>query len=213
MEMLANERILNFSLHQGHVLYFGPTYCCQRYLQDQGGFLDTRLYSANPADFIVAVALHLRDNSEQCPKHLSDYAKLARDYTVQSYPDDFKCYNTADDKNHVLATALDRRAAQLDTSSLQSTLQRMVGSIKADFHDVQKSPVILRVLLSREFLKEKRRYRFWLTVMLRAIVLGVIIGTVCSRFIGICFLYGANGSLSEYMQVPCGVIKPRRWIY
>jgi hypothetical protein len=42
--------------------------------------------------------------------------------------------------------------------------------------DIKKSGVTIRILLIREFLKEIRRWKYWLAASLRSVLIGSLIG-------------------------------------
>jgi hypothetical protein len=136
---------------------------CEQYLKVECGFAPV---ATNPADFIIHVARETRDNGAACKFTLQHMAAMAKkkfeggtDGTVEDPPD-------VDIDTDVVAEGF----------GLGRVVKIARDNMSADIEDIKKSRVTIRVLCEREFLKELRRYKFWLTAMVRAIILGCLLG-------------------------------------
>lgn len=146
------------------MLYFGPTMECEQYLKVECGFAPV---ATNPADFIIHVARETRDNGTACKFTLQHMAAMAKK-TFEG-----GTYGTVDDTPG-LGIDTDVVAEGLGFGGV---LKIATDNLSADIEDIKKSRVTIRVLCEREFLKELRRYKFWLTAVVRAIILGCLLGT------------------------------------
>lgn len=147
---------------QGHVLYFGPTSECEDYFKTQCGFISV---STNPADFIIHVARETRDNPDSCQFPLEHMAAMAKK----------QFYSDSDILRDTGPTLLESDSKS-DVTGIHYVFNLMAENINADIEDVKKSRVTIRVLYEREFLKELRRWKFWLTNIVRAVMLGCLLG-------------------------------------
>lgn len=154
-------------LSQGRVLYFGPIMECEKYLTIECGFAPV---ATNPADFIIHVARETRDNADACKFTLEHMASVASKR--------FKAAVLPEDAPDLVMDANDwsRDGAAATWMDFSRTIALIGDNIRADIEDIRKSRITIRVLCEREFLKEIRRYKFWLTAVFRAIVLGLLLG-------------------------------------
>lgn len=167
-------------------MFFGPTSACKDYLQSRCDFVDNKIADCSPADFIIEVALNLRDRKESCKQSIVDLAVQAKDYATSKYPDFLSGPVTSVEKHRVLMQdggSVCREDGE--TSIFDAIVEVVTKNIIADVEDIRKAPVTLRILLVREFLKEYRRYWFWVVTFFRSIALGVVIGTII--FVDFCF--------------------------
>ena len=172
-------------------MFFGPTSACKEYLQSRVDFIDYAIADSSPADYIIEVALTLRDHKEHCKQSIADLAVHAKEYAMEQYPKDLSGPITSEEKRQVLMRSDGSLYKEEEKKSLFAAVSEMVvDNFKADIEDIKKSPVTIYILLKREFLKEIRRYWFWVVTFFRAIALGVVIGKMrCKIVVSLSYLY------------------------
>lgn len=130
---------------------------------------------SDPADYIIEVALLLRDHKDACQQNVVELAAEAKKQAVNKYPDDLCTAVASDDKELIEGSSIYRFEESKSTWAI--FCDAVVKNAIADVEDIRKSPITIYILLKREFHKEIRRYWFWIVTFFRAIALGAVIGT------------------------------------
>lgn len=150
------------------MMYFGPVSGCKKYFEQLPG---VTVCSSNPADFIIIVASEIGNGSSSCEYDLPEMEHRARENMRSIYPS----FSVTDTQNDSILEG--QGGGFLGSGfSLQEGWLCVKNNVLADVEDIKKSGVTIRILLIREFLKEIRRWRYWLAASFRALLIGSLIG-------------------------------------
>jgi hypothetical protein len=148
------------------MMYFGPVSGCQKYFRALPG---VTVSSSNPADFIIIVASEIGSGTSSCECGLAEMESRARENMRTLYPS----FQVTDRDGQ---DSFGEPSAGSVGSMMQAGWQCVKNNVLADVEDIKKSGVTIRILLIREFLKEIRRWKYWLAASLRSVLIGSLIG-------------------------------------
>ena len=134
------------------MMYFGPCEGSKKYFEQTPG-IEPSLSS--PADFVIIIASEIGNGTSTCELNLEEMETRARQEMATVYSSfPVKELNLSSSKNRFSVTG---------GLTLETLWRTVKTNVLADIEDIKKSPVTVQILLAREFLKEVRRWKYWLT--------------------------------------------------
>ena len=146
------------------MMYFGPCKESQRFFEQLPG---VDVSSSSPADFIIIVASELANGVGTCELTLQEVEGRAREHMKAIFPD------ISMRERH---PPLHSKFSLTDRFGAMNMWRLIKHNVLADIEDIKKSAVTIQILLIREFLKEMRRWKYWATSSIRAIIIGCMLG-------------------------------------
>jgi ATP-binding cassette, subfamily G (WHITE), member 2, SNQ2 len=153
-------------LNKGYMVYSGPASSCGAYFESLGF---TPVEDKNPAEYVVSILLDLPVTG----------AKGQGGQNIESLA--LECRKFANAQDSLGPDAFQALMTTSTAKSVSSSFSSFSSALAEELYTVITCGPKLKVLMQREFHKERRRWRFWLAFFSRGILLGFFLGAVWHR--------------------------------